>query len=278
MERCKGLHESWSRAGCTGAADWYIRIQGELSVIHRRLFDPPKRAPKLRHECKGFSAASRFRLLKWIATVDWKSCPNSRFITLTYPDQHAEKTYDERSQHRYLFLRYLEKWAGKQVPTLWRTEWVPRMSGQFAGYLIPHHHLLCFGAGYLPNETARCWWRSVLHEDGPLDTDVRKAPKHARASYYVAKYSAKFLHLDIASYHNKMSLTGRQWGVTRRDGVPMHPKEISRLFNGAEIETAKQIGRESFSRYGEFGEGGFTMLGQDRADMLREKFGSALAE
>ena len=278
MERCKGLHESWARAGCTGDADWYVRIQGELSVVQRRLFDPPIRPPHARGEIKGFTPAARFRLLKWIATVDWKSCPDSRFISLTYPDQHAEKTYAERSKEKYLFLRYLEGWAGKQVPALWRTEWVPRQSGRFKGYLIPHFHLLCFGAGFLPNETARGWWRKILHEDGPLDTDVRKAPKDASASYYVAKYAAKLLHLDIASYHNKMSLTGRQWGVTRRKQVPMHPVEVSRLFNKEEIEVAKAIGRESFSRYGEYGEGGFTMLGADRAAMLREKFKVPLAE
>lgn len=277
MRGAKGLHESWQNAGCTGDADWFIRIQGELSVVQRRLFDPPPRSPKRRGSINGFSRSARFRMLKWIACVDWSQAKDCRFISLTYPDDIVESSYGDRAKHKYLFLRSLETWLGAHVSTLWRCEWIDRKSGRFEKYLMPHFHLLCFGVPFLQNHLARGWWRQAINWDGHVDTDVKRAPKDARVSYYVAKYAGKVPHLDIASYLNKMSATGRQWGVTRRTGVPMHPVAFTRPLNRSEVEQAKDIGRRQFSRYGEFGEGGYTMLGNANAAMMREKFADALA-
>jgi len=276
--RVKGLHESWQRVGCHGDADWFIRIQGELSVVQRRLFYPPPRPVKKRQGISGFSPSSRFRMLKWIACVDWSATENSRFVTLTYPDERAATTYVDRSYHRYVFLRYLEKHLQRKCSVLWRSEWIDRKSGEYEGYLIPHFHLLVFGSGYLPNDTVRAWWRNALDWSGPLDTDVKAAPRDARVSYYVSKYAAKLPHLDIAPYHNNMCFTGRQWGVTRRAGVPMHEVKVSRCLKPDEIERAKELGRKTFSRYGEFGEGGFSMMGAERSAIVREKFADALAD
>jgi hypothetical protein len=172
----------------------------------------------------------------------------------------------------------LENWLGARVAVLWRSEWVERKSGLYKDYLMPHFHLLAFGVPFIENETARSWWKKALGWDAHVDTDVRAAPKDARVSYYVSKYASKLPHLDIASYHNKMETTGRQWGVTRKHLVPMCPRECSRPLNAKEVERAKSIGRACFSRYGEFGEGGFTILGADKARGMRARFAFALDE
>jgi len=112
--------------------------------------------------------------------------------------------------------------------------------------------------------------------DSTISTDVSPVPDNAAASYYVAKYTSKLLHLDIAPYLNNMLMTGRQWGVTRKALVPMHPTTCSRMLTDGEIELAKRLGHELFSRYGEFGEGGFTLLGADRVKRLATIFEKAL--
>jgi len=231
-----------------------------------------------RQVIKGFTRGARLRMLRMIASINWGNVRHGLFITLTYPDECAVRTLRERSTDKYLFLRYLEKHLQRKVSVLWRSEWIDRKSGDYQGYLIPHFHLLVFGAGYLPNETVRTWWRNALDLAGPLSTDVKAAPRDARVSYYVSKYAAKLPHLDIAPYHNNMCFTGRQWGVTRRAGVPMMEARVSRCLKPDEIELAKNLGRETFSKYGEFGEGGFTMMGKERSALIREKFAAALAE
>lgn len=216
-------------------------------------------------------------MLKWISTVDWQSTGGSRFVTLTYPDCLIETTYKDRATQRYLFHRKVEECTENRVPMLWRTEWTLRKSGEYVGKLMPHHHLLLFSVGYLSNSVVREWWRKILGHDGTVSTDVRACPEGSKVSYYVAKYSAKPPHLDIQPYLNNMLYTGRQWGVCRRQGVPMEARICSRLLTEGEVALAKQLGKDVSSRYGEFGEGGFTVLGDDRVCVVKRIFADALA-
>jgi hypothetical protein len=278
MAKCKGLHESWSKLASARDDDWFVVIQGNYAKVTRKLHDPPQRKHTPKTAISGFTYAARLRLLKWIAKVEWSSVGESRFITLTYPDSHVETTYKDRAVQRFLFLRHIENRIRKSFPCLWRTEWIVRKSGAHEGYLMPHHHLLAMDVGFIPNDVVREWWKGILRVDEHVSTDVKKAPADASASYYVAKYAAKLLHLDIAPYLNNMLMTGRQWGVTRRPLVPMCELTASRCLTEGEIELAKQLGRTIFSRYGEFGEGGFTVLGKDKVDAIKELFGTALAE
>jgi len=278
MAKAKGLHESWSRLASARNDDWYVVIHGNLARVVRRLFDPPPRSHKPKTAISGFSHAARLRLLRFIATVDWSAVGDCRFITLTYPDEVVERTYKDRAVERYLFCRMLDKFANKPLSVIWRTEWKERKSGMHVGYLMPHLHLLVFSLGFISNETVRQWWKKIIRWDGVVSTDVRKAPEGGGAAYYVAKYTAKVLHLDTAPYLNRMCMTGRQWGTLRKSLIPLQPCVASRCLTEGEIELAKQLGRRLFSRYGEFGEGGFTLLGADRVAELKEIFKNALAE
>jgi hypothetical protein len=191
---------------------------------------------------RGFSRASRLRLFKLVNAIDWEKIMPSLFITLTYPDEVGECYIAQRTQHRYLFMRLLEKDAGYKVPGIWRCEWKTRRSGVNKGLIMPHVHYLLFGVRFIDHQKIRKWWRSVIHHEGPLATDVQKVTSGKQAGCYVAKYLAKVdtdRSLDIHAYLNNL---GRQWGYLRKGLFPMmdveflnelKPEQLAWLFQAA---------------------------------------------
>jgi hypothetical protein len=241
--------------------EWYVKVQGKLVVARNNLPKPKphKRGP--RGNCKGFTRPSRLRLLKWIATIDWRKVPDALLITLTYPDEVGVRTYKERSKDISRFVRYVEGYLGYHVAVLWRCEWKKRQSGQNVGKLFPHIHLLTFGASYVAHQKIREWWRGITKAEGPLATDVRKAKKGEVAAVYVAKYCAKvdeFGSLDYASYLNTL---GRGWGVRRRSLVPLHHVRWYLRLDQEMVHRLKGIAAEKLPWYDASLDEGFTLFG-----------------
>ncbi len=172
-----------------------------------------------------FSKEARLRLLKVINQVNWSLVKPSLFITLTYPDEYKDRTYETRTKDRYLFHRYVEKRLGKRIAALWRTEWQIRKSGELTGQPMPHVHMVLFSCPHIPWADVRTWWRVILGRIGPLATDVRRATDGEHAAKYIAKYVSKLdeISLDVAAYLNRMS--GRSWGIKRPELLPWHRQE-----------------------------------------------------
>lgn len=241
--------------------EWYVKVQGKLVVARNNLPKPKphKRGP--RKNCQGFTRASRLRLLKWIATINWRKVMGALLITLTYPDSVGIGTYDQRSQDIHRFRRYLEGYLGYHVAILWRCEWQKRKSGENQGKFYPHIHLLVFGATYVKHQEVRRWWRAILKVDGALATDVKKAKKGEVAAVYVAKYCAKvdgFASLDYASYLNSV---GRGWGVLRRCLVPVEPVRWYLALDEVMVQRLKKIAAEKLPWYDAGLDEGFTLFG-----------------
>ena len=109
---------------------WTLEIQGQrLKLIRPQPYEH-KRCPGKRKSIGVFTRQARFRMLKMVASVEWQSIGNSLFITLTYPDEVAHVDHKKRNRERYLFLRYIENYLGKEVAALWRVEYVPHQNGR----------------------------------------------------------------------------------------------------------------------------------------------------
>jgi len=161
-------------------------------------------------------------MLKFIATIDWRRAGQVLMVTLTYPDEIADRVPAKRTTDRGLFLRVVEAYFGCPMPVLWRMEWQERKSGAYKGKLLPHFHLVVFGIPFMDWRVIRGAWAKVLDWDGPLATDVRKSREGAKAAIYVAKYCGKVLRascLDNGSYLNR---GGRSWGMCRATLIPRH--------------------------------------------------------
>jgi hypothetical protein len=168
-----------------------------------------------RGQVKMFTRSSRMRLLRSFARLDWEKNGMCLFITLTFPDSvHVQKNY-KMNIYRWVFWRYLEKWAGRKVSGMWRCEWKPRLSGIQIGEYMPHLHLLVFGEDFIPWQEVNWWWMNTLSVRH-VCTDVQAVRDIDLATSYVSKYIAKTdLHyLDNAAYLNNVP-PGRCWGWFR---------------------------------------------------------------
>lgn len=217
-----------------------------------------------------FSRNSRLRLLKIVNRIDWSRIIRSQFITLTYPDEVAERTYKKRSQDRYVILRNIEMLNNKHVPSIWRVEWQPRKSGKLVGELMPHFHILVMGAEKIQVAWLRDKWAQALGmKNKYVNVDVRVIKGELGAVKYLAKYVSKRCNLGIDAYHNNSFGLGRHWGVTRKHLIPWAPILMLRRLNASDIDQVKFYAQTIFPTYNPSDCGGFTVFGKDVASLFQ---------
>jgi len=119
--------------------------QTEAAAWNRELFGP--REGKKRRCCRGFSWASRRRMLERVNEV---SCGASLpdFVTMTFPDDCFDDRVDVFAKEAKAKLDVWLKRLARVCPEaagFWRIEWKARLSGLYVGKLFPHFHLLVWG-------------------------------------------------------------------------------------------------------------------------------------
>lgn len=243
--------------------NWYLRVQGNCTEVFRILNYSTIPSDTKRGQVGAFSRESRMSLLRLVNRIDESKIGKSSFISLTYPDSWLYIGNKRRSTHRAQFLKKMEYHVGKEVGSLWRTEWKPRKSGDNIGVLAPHYHFMAFNVPFIAKEELRRWWREILDVEGPLSTDVRKIKDWRMASIYIGKYIAKESTLDITAYRNNPYMRGRHWGTTRKHLLPMADVTTSRQLNEREIELAQLYAGEKFKNYDPERGGGFTLFGPE---------------
>lgn len=170
-----------------------------------------------RGEVRGFTKASRHRMLQFLQTVDREKCGMPLFVTLTYPGKWPG---DPRR-----WKRDLEVWLARLKrahPAAWA---VWRLEPQRRG--APHYHLLVFGLLMLAKEwLSRSWFEVVGSGDERhlrAGTQVQRVESWRRVIGYAAKYLAKEVsELPKAWQHG----VGRWWGIHRRKLAPREALEV----------------------------------------------------
>lgn len=244
-------------------------LQGDLFQYREAwnwLKSPP---PDRRGTIGGFSRGARLRLLKEIAVIDWDAAGDCLFLTLTYPDSLGPCTYKERSKHRYLLQRSIEKYLGRHVATLWRTEWQDRKSGARLGQIMPHLHVLLFGVEYLPWQDLRTWWRSAIGVKGPCHTYVQHVANGTGAAKYAAKYAAKDCSSSLVSAAYLNNLFGRAWGMTRKQSIPRAAKVCFRELTIRQEHLLGKTGKLMTRNPSKGPIGSYTLFGEGGRQVVR---------
>lgn len=203
-----------------------IEKQGNLLTVKFLNLPKPKIPPAKRKPVTSFSPAARMRAMKFCASINWDKCPQGLFVTLTYPDDLADTTMDQRNQQRWHFLRSMEKIVGKTIYGVWRIEWKPRRSGKRKGQVLPHWHFLFMNVGYIPYQKINLCWKNEVGAEGFVATNVRKIDSGKMATLYVLKYMSKTsqrILLDDPSY---LTMKGRHYGYFHKGLIPRHPVRI----------------------------------------------------
>ncbi len=160
------------------------------------------------------------------------------------------------------------------MSVLWKTEWQVRKSGAFIGRMRPHFHLMVLDVPFVPHEIVRSSWRQIIGAGEILATDVRRITGKLGAGKYLAKYISKAPSLDNVPKDNKDGVNGRMWGYTRKHLIPFCPVETERQLSDEEIELAQDAAEEIKGEYDRLLMNGFTLLGAQRLERFRKKFGN----
>jgi len=257
---------------------WSLRLQGNLCRVYRQPIYNVKRRKKKRGKIYGFSSKARLRMLCEAAKIDWDACGQCSFITLTYPDLACEQSYKARTIHRFIFHRYLEKYYGCHVPTIWRIEWKPRQTGIFKGLLMPHIHIVVIGLPCLSRWRIQVLWRKTLSYGNYINVHSIDLTGPAGAAKYISKYVSKPDALGIVPYVNKRITPGKAWAMTRREEIPRHRVSVCRILTDDEIEQVQGLAELSRPNYDPRHDGGFVLFGPVNAKIIGYWYGKGIAE
>lgn len=234
---------------------------GELLEVTYVNSQPAPRRPGRRKGVTAFSPSARLRMLKRMACVHWESVGPSLFITLTYRDEDAITTKEQRTEHRSRLFRDMEKHLGKEIGALWRIEWQDRKSGKLMGTMVPHVHLIVFDCRWLPWDLLSKLWQGACRADGPPRVDVQRIRGQRDVAKYVAKYAAKVNpahNLVIASYLN---IQGRHWGIHRADLIPWCVRTWDLRYTPEEIALLENVAASKIPYFPKGTRSGFSLFG-----------------
>jgi len=265
------LPEERARLRSTLGTKCHCIWTGELLEVTYLPVDRGYRLPGRRGTIKGFTPSARLRMMRTVASINWERVNASLFITLTYPDEHANRTRQERNSDRYVFFRSMENYLERKVGALWRIEWKTRKSGTSVGKSVPHFHAIVFGVSFLAWQRIRAWWRAILKVRGALSTDVDRIRGGRMVAKYVTKYCSKPMEncsLDNASYLNRL---GRHWGIHRRELIPFCNRWVIPFLDPHDVQLAENAGCQVFKYFTRNSGQGFSLFGH-----LAEKVGQEL--
>lgn len=175
-------------------------------------------AKTFRGVVKTFSQRSRKRMLEKLAML--RDCSGGYFVTLTYPGRFMW-TAAEVKRHIHTFSKALLR-RFPECGAFWRMELKERLSGESRGLIVPHFHLLLFGAhapslAYMRRWIKTTWSRIVAYPDSErrmvrTQCDVINSRRHA--ANYASKYAAKCEDSTLVLFQDENSDTwGRHWGT-----------------------------------------------------------------
>lgn len=181
----------------------------------------------------GFSADSRRRMLKMLSRLRADAMP--LFLTLTLPDTAV---HDGRAMKKY--LRRFKERVRRRFPGsafVWRLECVPRKSGDKAGQVVGHYHLLWYGVAPAPglrDWVSIAWFKSVATGDlEHLRAGTRV--EVARSGRQVRAYASKLYSAKASATEAVIDDVGRFWGQFQGELLPwadavMHPLTVREYY------------------------------------------------
>lgn len=174
--------------------------------------------PARRGICSGLSKASRGRLLRKVAVIDWAAYTAS-LVTLTYHLAWPENAAEWKAQLKAWLKRLIRRYGKKVVAVLWRLEQQKRGA--------PHFHLVVFWRSVPEFAGADGWvvwlsrsWHEIAGEGSPEHLRAgtqTQAVQTERARRQLCLYLSKYLSKDGGRWIDRgtgeIVPTGRVWGI-----------------------------------------------------------------
>jgi hypothetical protein len=157
------------------------------------------------------------------------------FVTLTYPDEFPR---DPKRWARDVDT--FRKWFSRMGwGAIWKKELKPRQSGENAGAVAPHFHMMVWGASLYDLKTLipAVWYRIVGSND-PRHLEHGSRVEAIRSSNGVKSYVSKYMCKDDEAEASAGEGLGRFWGVINSKVIPwaeaveveLSWREVNQLF------------------------------------------------
>lgn len=170
---------------------------------------PTKKGGGKRGRVKGFSRASRRRLLDVLNQIKRPAVQSALFVTLTYPGEWP-KAWERWKRDIDTFGKRLRRqYPG--VSFVWRLEYQRRGA--------PHFHLLVFGVPFIPHDWVARAWYDVVGSNDPRHLKAGTEIKRVRRFRSVIAYAAKYIGKEQS--RGAARTDGRVWGIVGRDSLPI---------------------------------------------------------
>jgi hypothetical protein len=196
-----------------------------------------------RGKVKGFSVASRRRLLKLFARLRSNALP--LFVTLTLPDGVAHDGQTLKGKYfRRFKARLSRKFPGAAF--IWRMEVAKRKSGEQIGEPVPHVHLVLWGVLLAPGLRewlSLAWYESVGSHD-PKHLAAGTQVSAAKGARQVKAYASK-LYAAKDTDDGTIDEQGRSWGILQERLLPW-ADAVMRLLSPGEAARALRTLRRYF--------------------------------
>jgi hypothetical protein len=161
-----------------------------------------------RGEIRGFSPASRRRLMTLMASVDRTQFTRKPlFVTLTYPGKYPTDAKVYKAHLKAFISRFNRRYPHTAI--IWRLEYQKRGA--------PHYHLMIFTKWFVPWKWVAGAWYDATGAREYLTlvagTETRAIRSWRGVQFYAAKYLSKTTMLPAGAK------PGRLWGVHCREDL-----------------------------------------------------------
>jgi hypothetical protein len=244
-----------------------VTSQGHLFKAKVLQAPEKRRGGGLRGKVRGFSRASRKRLLELVARLDYEQIQGHRhiatFITLTYPgEQGTLPSPQECKRHLWAFWKRIERrWPW--VSGVWREQFD---SGGERDY-HPHFHLILFNLPWIDKAEILRWWCEITGRDSENATRIEAIRTWRGVLSYAARYCAEpsgddggLVHLAYLAEHFGSDCTGRVWGVFNRDNLPFAEVVELAIIRGRWFFDLKRGARKVWERVNDHAWAGFSLF------------------
>lgn len=194
----------------------------DIHVPRERPLQPDKEAQP-RGRITEWSAASRGRLKRFLATIQRDELARALVVTLTYPSEFpAPDDHEVYKGHLHTFRIYLRRrWP--KCSGVWKLEFQSRGAA--------HYHLMLFGLAGVELEAVRTWvretWYRIAHKGdkhlGSAGTQVDTIKHAGGAISYLVKY------LNKGDQTLPGNFSGRYWGKHNQEHLPTVEPETQEL-------------------------------------------------
>ncbi|HPS52068.1 MAG TPA: hypothetical protein PLK08_00810 [Phycisphaerae bacterium] len=274
-----------------------VYAQGRILKVKVPHSSQTANTPGLRGKIIEFSAQSRKRMIDLLARIDTDNAGFVCFITLTYPDLDGPPSHEITERDRRTFLKRIAR-RFPESSAIWRREHEPRKSGEQAGAIYPHYHMLFFGMPFFDCDELNAIWREIMNYPDYVRTEIKGIKSWRQAMYYLSKYMAKIARQGDGSQPDgqapageagtddggnaagslvygtyltgdnkinnepgkKLLPVGRAWGVFNRHNLPLAELHSASLPAGQWMEAVKDAAAQVWPGVNAVDGYGFTLF------------------